>query len=71
MQLQQLHRKMQDYPVRVKKMPVLFVGHGYPLNAVTIGTAVSINPLPRRIIIYYIMEKNINHQSWSILKEIN
>ncbi|TDO24697.1 dioxygenase family protein [Pedobacter duraquae] len=79
MQLQQLHKKTQNYPVRVKKMPVLFVGHGHPLNAVsdnpytqalalqgqsletpaailvisahweTIGTAVSINPLPRTI----------------------
>ena len=34
MKLQDLYQYSQQYPQRQQKMPVVFVGHGHPLNAV-------------------------------------
>lgn len=34
MKLQELYQYSHQYPLRQQKMPVLFVGHGHPLNAV-------------------------------------
>ncbi len=34
LQLQGLHQLTSGLPVRAKKMPVLFIGHGHPMNAI-------------------------------------
>jgi 4,5-DOPA dioxygenase extradiol len=79
MKLQEFNHISQNYKTRQQKMPVLFIGHGHPINAVldndftralthlgktlekpnailvisahweTVGTYVSVNPIPRTI----------------------